>query len=1031
VCRGLPCATDGRSSPAHYVPLRSERSKSLKGKGKEPAGPVVIDENTVYLEDLIGDAPPRTPKTPRNRKEDASAPGPSPFSKSKNRWHDHDPYRLPEVQPWRSESRRRRGPPSPIRDWRPRKSSGRSSRRCARRTLTSPHRPLFRELPTEVQYEIVGDLRLKSRQTSYKRLQNMLKSRARPLDFSKEQIKNLQQRNALTQQLLITTDTIGQAHVSIPVRIASERNREYVLMKNMDGDGGWILGIRDDGSRENPIQIDQGAASPKGETEDSDMDMEEVAMFVRFPPKTGPGITNLVLPLVRGWIAAGRKDGASATAALKPLSDSSAFATLHALHAAMVADFIGDKTGATELYREAIDSAQNPPFRLVEIAGNYYERSGQPDKARGLYDEFLKRNPDSLLLQSALARLNAKKAPAPDGEVGLGRFGRGAVRRLEHPAARAAGQRVRPDLRSPGAADPARLSRWPQMLLGDVLESLKRENDAIAVYQTIAPDSPFRWSARLRVAASHDSLGQTDAAITELTQMASERPEREDALVRLGDLYRGKERWKEFRDRVRQRDQPGTERSTSATGRCCSAARSRSSARGDWKRAEADLEQALKLEPEQPYVLNYLGYTWIEHGVNFDKAKMMIERAVDLRPAGRPHCRQSRVAVLRLGDYPKAGAPSRARGSSCGRRTRRSTTIWATPTGRSGGATRRASSGAARCRSSPRPSSRPPSRPSSRTAFRLPRPRPGRTSDGPPVTDAAPAGGVTRHAAAKLNLYLRVVDRRRDGYHVLDSLVAFADVGDVVHAAPAERITPDDRRAVRGGVGAHRPAGRQFGAARGARARQPDGLGCRRAPDPDQGTCRSHRGSAGGSADAAATLEALIALWGVQPDAKQLDALALALGADVPVCRAGRPCRMQGIGEQLTRSTTSPGRRSCSSTRVRRWPPRRCSARARRRSRRRSTGMSPPRDVAALAALVRAGGKRPRGAGARAAAGGRRRAGGAARVARLPGRGDVGQRRHLLRPVRQRRGGPPPPRPSCARQPAWWTAVTRLQGAAV
>jgi hypothetical protein len=140
--------------------------------------------------------------------------------------------------------------------------------------------PAFRELPTEVQYEIVGDLRLKSRQTSYKRLQNMLKKSRTPLDFSKEQIKNLQQRNALTQQLLVTTDTIGQAHVSIPVRIASERNREYVLVKNMDGEGGWILGIRDDGSKENPIQIDQDAAPPNGEPEDSDLEMEEVPMFV-------------------------------------------------------------------------------------------------------------------------------------------------------------------------------------------------------------------------------------------------------------------------------------------------------------------------------------------------------------------------------------------------------------------------------------------------------------------------------------------------------------------------------------------------------------------------------------------------------------------------------------------------------------------------------------------------------------------------------------------------------------------------------
>jgi DNA excision repair protein ERCC-5 len=143
--------------------------------------------------------------------------------------------------------------------------------------------PAFRDLPTEIKYEIVGDLRLKSRQTSYARLQKMLQTSRTPLDFSKQQIQNLRQRNALTQQLLTTTDSIGSAHIAIPVRIASERNKEYVLVKNEGESGGWILGIRDTGTREKPITIDHDNEQPTIEEDDSEADMEEVIVYVFLP----------------------------------------------------------------------------------------------------------------------------------------------------------------------------------------------------------------------------------------------------------------------------------------------------------------------------------------------------------------------------------------------------------------------------------------------------------------------------------------------------------------------------------------------------------------------------------------------------------------------------------------------------------------------------------------------------------------------------------------------------------------------------
>lgn len=255
---------------SYVASLRSSSKKTSSGRVQVPTGPVVFDENTIYLEDIDGSVP-RTPKKPTPKKVD-----PSSTSSKKNRWQEHDPYRLPDVDMDEViHNATRSSAPDP-------RLATEEELRAFIETVDpgdiDVSSPAFRELPTELQYEIVGDLRLKSRQTSYKRLQTMLANAPTPLDFSRQQIMNLKQRNSLTQQLLATTDTIGSAHIAIPVRIASERNREYVLVKNEGESGGWILGIRDTGTQSKPIEIDQDGPQRTLEEDDSDDEMEEVPM---------------------------------------------------------------------------------------------------------------------------------------------------------------------------------------------------------------------------------------------------------------------------------------------------------------------------------------------------------------------------------------------------------------------------------------------------------------------------------------------------------------------------------------------------------------------------------------------------------------------------------------------------------------------------------------------------------------------------------------------------------------------------------
>jgi DNA excision repair protein ERCC-5 len=243
------------------------RSSKDGNTRKAAAEPVSVDSNTVYLEDL--DDPNFTSPS----KQPAQIPKESPSSaqKKKNKWHDYDPYRLPEVD----DSVLTKPTSSTAPD--PRLATEEELRQFIETMKPSDfdvNSPEFRALPTEVQYEIIGDMRLKSRQTSYRRLQSMMQNSKSAMDFSMAQIKGLKQRNNLTQQLLTTTDTIGKAHIEIPIRIASERNREYVLVQNDGPEGGWVLGIRDTGTAANPIKVDADPPPIENVAYDSDDDIE-------------------------------------------------------------------------------------------------------------------------------------------------------------------------------------------------------------------------------------------------------------------------------------------------------------------------------------------------------------------------------------------------------------------------------------------------------------------------------------------------------------------------------------------------------------------------------------------------------------------------------------------------------------------------------------------------------------------------------------------------------------------------------------
>jgi tetratricopeptide (TPR) repeat protein len=366
-------------------------------------------------------------------------------------------------------------------------------------------------------------------------------------------------------------------------------------------------------------------------------------------PRTG--VQRFAAPMVLAWTRMANGDLAGAVKALQQFDQYDGFAPLEDFQLALLYDFADEPVKAAAKFREALEVTGQLNWRLTDALANFYARHGRADEAQALYRRFVKQNPGSELAESVIAARRRGMPPplvtsAADG-LAEGLFDLASVvNQPETIDLSLLYDRFALELR-PGFA-------LAELLLSDIMANENRPARALAVLAKIPADSPYSWSARLREAADLEVLGRTEEAIAQLKAMASEAPQRAGAETQLGDLLRSRKRYAEAADayaeairRVKAAGQP--ERWSLFYSLGVSLERS-----GRWKEAEADLEHALRLKPDQPLVLNYLGYSWIDKGEHLQRALKMIEKAVELRPEDGYIVDSLGWAHYRLGDYASA-----------------------------------------------------------------------------------------------------------------------------------------------------------------------------------------------------------------------------------------------------------------------------------------------------------------------------------------------------------------------------------------
>lgn len=341
----------------------------------------------------------------------------------------------------------------------------------------------------------------------------------------------------------------------------------------------------------------------------------------------GP-LTSFAVTLMDGWAAAGAGDAGAARAN---------FASLHALRSAdgmvyfneaLLAEYFGEKDAANTAYKAARDSS-GPTLRLTEAYGRFLERSGRAGEARALYEKVAAENGFGAVATPGLARLAAGTVPdalAPRAEDGAAEALFGIAATLNDEANRDVSILY---LRLALYLNPK--LDLGVVVLGERLEAIGKLEEANAAYATIGEKSPYY---RVAVIATAENLAQLDKlrdAEKLLQTLAGKFPEEPEVLTALANCYRADKRYSEAvtaYDKVLKVLGPVTKK----TWPLLYARATAEQEMGNWEKAEADLKQALTVSPNEPQLLNHLGYSWIEQKRNIKEALTMLEKARALSP---------------------------------------------------------------------------------------------------------------------------------------------------------------------------------------------------------------------------------------------------------------------------------------------------------------------------------------------------------------------------------------------------------------
>ena len=361
-------------------------------------------------------------------------------------------------------------------------------------------------------------------------------------------------------------------------------------------------------------------------------------------------ITGLIAMLSRAWTYHGQHKTRKALKLLRTQNRAAWAKSYQEYHAALIADLAGNYNYAGDIF-DRMFKKEPGVLRVALAYAQHAWHGGKTWLAKRIIRKHLKRVPEHPLITQLKAKIKAGAKPElmvqsvqdglaevyygiGDAMAGEGGVDIGAIY-LQFALY------LKPDFTL------AKLS------LAEVYEATRKYAEANEIYRQIDQASPVWQSTLIRLAFNLNSLGKVDEARAILDDILKRDPGNLQALEAAGNILRSHKRYKEAKDyysraiKLLKKPTKKDWKYFYSRGVCYERLK-------DWPRAEKDLKQALKLNKDQPLVLNYLGYSWVDQNKNVKQALKLIRRAVELKPDDGYFVDSLGWAYYRLGNYAEA-----------------------------------------------------------------------------------------------------------------------------------------------------------------------------------------------------------------------------------------------------------------------------------------------------------------------------------------------------------------------------------------